>query len=173
MLKVRSSRRVAGLKPTDYDHEIYLVDHDGAAARRRDERAHDMSRVSTESRLLPSVGEEPDGESSSQPSPRPEDPEEARIQERPAEELQHEAELPHPALRPSIEIQAPTPEAFHDAPQVKPKKPEVQRETAIDILYENERGGWLCGRPMFSAAALGGLDPTPWSKKPARAVERS
>lgn len=104
MLRVRSSRRVATLKPTDYDHEIVLVDHDGAAGRPRSDAGENMRRVSTESRLLPSVGEEPE-EEQSQPSPRPEDPEEARIQERPAEELQYEQETPHPALRPSIEIQ--------------------------------------------------------------------
>ncbi|KAI1332695.1 hypothetical protein F5Y16DRAFT_356258 [Xylariaceae sp. FL0255] len=36
-------------------------------------------------------------------------------------------------------------------------------ETAIDILYENQRGGFLCGIPLFSSAALGNLDPTPWT----------
>lgn len=39
-----------------------------------------------------------------------------------------------------------------------------QRETAIDILYENERGGFFCGVGLFASAALGGLDPTPWSE---------
>jgi hypothetical protein len=59
----------------------------------------------------------------------------------------------------------PTPDAFHgDHPQVKPRKPRVKRETAIDILYENERGGFLCGIPLFSSQALGGLDPPAWSK---------
>lgn len=42
------------------------------------------------------------------------------------------------------------------------RKPEP-RETEIDILYENERGGFLCGSALFSAQALGGLDATPWS----------
>lgn len=105
MLKVRSSRRAAGLKPTDYDHEIILVDHDGAAGRSRHQGENDIRRVSTESRLLPSVGEDPEGEPSPQPSPRPEHHEEARMQERPAHELQHEQDLPHSAMRPSIEIQ--------------------------------------------------------------------
>ncbi|KAI1381049.1 hypothetical protein F4677DRAFT_209953 [Hypoxylon crocopeplum] len=36
-------------------------------------------------------------------------------------------------------------------------------ETAIDILYENQRGGFLCGIPLFSSAALGNLDPPPWT----------
>lgn len=110
MLRVRSSRRAAGLKPADYDHEIVLLDHDGAPARRRPE-GEDMSRVSTESRLLPSVDEETDDQVSRQPT-RSENAEESRIQERPEEELQHEEELP-PPLRPSIEIQG-TP--AHESP---------------------------------------------------------
>lgn len=69
-----------------------------------------------------------------------------------------------PHSRPSIEIQEPTPGAFHgDHPQVTVKKPKVERETAIDILYENERGGFLCGRALFSGQALGFLDVPPWT----------
>lgn len=60
----------------------------------------------------------------------------------------------------------PTPVQFHgDHSRVKPPKPRVEeRETAIDILYENERGGFLCGVGLFSGAALGSLDPAPWSE---------
>lgn len=36
-------------------------------------------------------------------------------------------------------------------------------ETAIDILYENQRGGFLCGIPLFSPKALGQLDPPAWT----------
>jgi len=36
-------------------------------------------------------------------------------------------------------------------------------ETAIDILYENQRGGFLCGMPLFSSKALGNLDPPAWT----------
>lgn len=36
-------------------------------------------------------------------------------------------------------------------------------ETAIDVLYENQRGGFLCGIPLFSPKALGQLDPPPWT----------
>lgn len=36
-------------------------------------------------------------------------------------------------------------------------------ESAIDILYENQRGGFLCGIPLFSSKALGNLDPSPWT----------
>lgn len=37
------------------------------------------------------------------------------------------------------------------------------RETAIDVLYENQRGGFLCGIPLFSPKALGQLDPPAWT----------
>lgn len=36
-------------------------------------------------------------------------------------------------------------------------------ETAIDVLYENQRGGLLCGIPLFSPKALGQLDPPAWT----------
>ncbi|CAK7221861.1 hypothetical protein SCUCBS95973_004643 [Sporothrix curviconia] len=39
----------------------------------------------------------------------------------------------------------------------------VEQESAIDILYENERGGFLCGIALFSRQALGNLDPSPWT----------
>lgn len=41
----------------------------------------------------------------------------------------------------------------------KPKIP----ESAVDILYENQRGGFLCGMPLFSSMALGNLDPPAWT----------
>lgn len=99
MIKVHSSRRAAGLKPTDYDHEIALVDHDGLPV--RTERDQGGS-ISTQSRLLPSAGDE--SKPTSRPSSEPGDSE-TRLQERPARELEGEEELPHPALRPSIEVQ--------------------------------------------------------------------
>jgi hypothetical protein len=42
-------------------------------------------------------------------------------------------------------------------------RPRKEPESAIDILYENQRGGFLCGIPLFSAQALGSLDPGPWT----------
>lgn len=38
-----------------------------------------------------------------------------------------------------------------------------QPETAIDVLYENQRGMILCGMKLFSSKALGGLDPPAWT----------
>ncbi|CAH0018450.1 unnamed protein product [Clonostachys rhizophaga] len=155
MLRVTSSRRAAGLKPGDFDHNIDLVDHDN----KTDSPAGlsvggpAIERASTESRLLRSEDGATQGDSRDSP----------RVQERPVEELQAEQELPQSAVRPSIEVQAATPGEFHGGQNVVPRKPKVKRETFIDILYENERGGFLCGRPLFSAAALGGIDASAWT----------
>jgi hypothetical protein len=47
---------------------------------------------------------------------------------------------------------------------LKPHKRRLEdRESVIDILYENQRGCFLCGMPLFSARALGALDPSPWT----------
>jgi hypothetical protein len=41
-------------------------------------------------------------------------------------------------------------------------------ESEIDLLYENQRGGFLCGIPLFSPKALGNLDPSPWTNAKGR-----
>lgn len=169
--KVNSNRRAGALRPKDYDHEIDLVDHDGSASRNQDRRSveedADMSRVSTNAELLQhradpgATDEDRTGDSphTTRTSERPQSD-----AGRPSNELQHEAELPHDALRPSISVQEAEPNVFSEThPNVIPKRPRVERETAIDILYENERGGFLCGIALFSGAALGGLDATPWT----------
>ncbi|CAM1500789.1 Fc.00g099510.m01.CDS01 [Cosmosporella sp. VM-42] len=167
MLRVTSSRRAAGLKPTDYDHEISLVDHD--AARTPPEAMTpepvDITRSSTMSRLLPPNREDQQRTS----SPRLEDGQTEDEQDAPSEQDRENGEQVHPPMvRPSIEVQEPTPApdtVNGNQNQVKPKKPRDERETAIDILYENERGGFLCGVALFSGAALGGLDPPPWTNQ--------
>ncbi|KAM0555015.1 hypothetical protein ACHAPJ_006363 [Fusarium lateritium] len=131
-----------------------------------------MARYSTTSRLL-GLDEEEEGEHDQQ-NKRSDDTQanghddshtEDGNEIQPSSSRQENGQdLPHPSMRPSIEVQEPTPEAFHgDHPQVKTKKPHIERETAIDILYENERGGFLCGVALFSAQALGGLDPPAWT----------
>ncbi|KAI0522014.1 hypothetical protein F5B22DRAFT_634373 [Xylaria bambusicola] len=43
------------------------------------------------------------------------------------------------------------------------RRPTNEIESEIDVLYENQRGGFLCGIPLFSSAALGNLDPPAWT----------
>lgn len=173
MLRVKSSRRPAGLKPTDYDHEIALVDHDAAATptglldlEEEHEEEHEEEQQ-----------ENPDERNGGQRKPSSNTPNNAHTNEHVDSHTEGDSQTHSssnriengqpptpPQTRPSIEVQEPTPDAFHgDHPHVKLKKPHVERETAIDILYENERGGFLCGIPLFSSQALGGLDPPAWT----------
>lgn len=56
-MKVRSSRRVIGLKPSDYDHEISLVNHDGPAPiPRQGNLEPQLSQTGTSSELLTTGG---------------------------------------------------------------------------------------------------------------------
>lgn len=54
--------------------------------------------------------------------------------------------------------------ATNGTPQ-RPKSKHDDRETAVDILWENERGCFVCGAALFSGAALGNLDPSPWTNQ--------
>ncbi|KAF2674310.1 hypothetical protein BT63DRAFT_419606 [Microthyrium microscopicum] len=44
----------------------------------------------------------------------------------------------------------------------KAKKRTNGPDSAIDVMYENQRGVFLCGMPLFSNKALGQLDPASW-----------
>ncbi|KAF8457709.1 hypothetical protein BGX38DRAFT_1248468 [Terfezia claveryi] len=39
------------------------------------------------------------------------------------------------------------------------------RQAEIDVLYENQRGFFLCGIPLFSSKSLLNLDPSPWQTR--------
>ncbi|PHH91663.1 hypothetical protein CDD83_10816 [Cordyceps sp. RAO-2017] len=148
MLWVRSSRRVAGLKPADYDHEIDLINHDEPELPRRAASAS-------------AAGEPQQGQGPGPHAGSGEEPPTARDAPPPQEESGGVARGP---ARPAIEVQAPTPDGFNQGSRrVMPKRPREVRQTAIDILYENERGGFLCGTALFSSKALGSLDPPAWT----------
>ncbi|EQL04074.1 meiotically up-regulated 65 protein [Ophiocordyceps sinensis CO18] len=171
MLRVRSSRRAVGLKPSDYDHEIDLVNHDVTPRTLSPDTAPGGS--STASRLGSFAGESGHAEATQAPDnggapveqPTEQDgSQEGAHQCRGQEEAEHGADVPPSGPRPSIDVQAPTPEAYNQgARRRRPKKLRPKRQATIDILYENERGGFLCGTALFSSRALGGLDPPPWT----------
>jgi hypothetical protein len=52
----------------------------------------------------------------------------------------------------------------HDKTRRKPKKKKEQ-DYEIDVLYENQRGAWFCGIPLFSHSSLLNFDPSPWITK--------
>ena len=70
-----------------------------------------------------------------------------------------------PPLTPGTAWLGPTPLEQPGAPGTAKHKrvPSQELESAIDVLYENERGGFLCGIGLFSSRALGNLDPPAWT----------
>ena len=44
----------------------------------------------------------------------------------------------------------------------KDVKARKQQEREVDILYENQRGAFLCGIPLYSSKSLLNFDPSPW-----------
>lgn len=118
MVKVRSSRRVAGLKPSDYDHEIGLVNHDGAEddSTSTSESVAQARRGSTASRMVSLVedSEQGQGQQASISYNRQRDSHvlhDQSISPNPATSkherasLETGASLPHPTMQPSIEVQ--------------------------------------------------------------------
>ncbi|KAB5554560.1 hypothetical protein GE09DRAFT_1121495 [Coniochaeta sp. 2T2.1] len=162
-MKPRRSRRVEPLKDSDYDHEINLLDHSSSVPRKPSTEA-EGPRTSTSG---PSVEAEP-----SSPERRPTTP------EPPTAAADHANGSPSAggddhtrdhAVVPALEVEGPTP-LDESAPRPTPskrasKQPPRHRtpKSAIDILYENQRGGFLCGIPLFASKALGNLDPPPWT----------
>lgn len=47
-------------------------------------------------------------------------------------------------------------------PQEHKKKQHQKQEYAIDVLYENQRGSFLFGIPLYSHSSLLNFDPSPW-----------
>ena len=45
----------------------------------------------------------------------------------------------------------------------KHMKPKKKEEFEIDILYENQRGWFFCGIPLYSSRSLLNFDPSPWT----------
>ncbi|CAI4215095.1 unnamed protein product [Parascedosporium putredinis] len=167
MPRVRTSRRVSGLKETDYDHEIALVDDDGAP----DILVNDSSKSNV------SVGA-----SRGEPSTQPQDtnvspgssaesgnasPTGDGTQPTSGSAEQAGREGRGHGRGPSIEILDATPSVVKTTTTKSRKKlskaPTREGDDVVDILYENERGGILCGVTLFSSKALGNLDPPPWT----------
>ncbi|KAK4122464.1 hypothetical protein N657DRAFT_621945 [Parathielavia appendiculata] len=142
----RSSRRVPPPQDSDFDHEISLVDRDEDQA---------------------FLGPSSTGPSCSQPnilSPSATESQAADEEQGPRTQDRAEEE----AGQPSVVVEEPTPRV-----EAGPPKPVMQTmqassrpnsaASAIDILYENQRGGFLCGMALFSSKALGNLDPPAWT----------
>ncbi|KAK3903945.1 hypothetical protein C8A05DRAFT_32282 [Staphylotrichum tortipilum] len=147
----RSSRRVPPPTDSDFDHEIDLVDQDDEGEGVTDTRP-------------PTAGPSPsqhDGAASSAAGPLAADAEGGPGGDGSGEEAAA-------GQQPSVVVVGATPQVGTERPKsVTQTATDVSRprsaESAIDILYENQRGGFLCGMALFSSMALGNLDPPAWT----------
>lgn len=158
-----SKRRPAPLKPGDYDHEIDLIDHTK------------VSPITTRSRSQsanPALSREASRSSSRRHSDAPLRKHNAQhlLREEIARQKYgkyREHASKSGVIGAQIEVSPPEEDVAHPIGQDEErgrsptKKPEP--DSQIDILYENQRGGFLCGVALFSGSALGNLDPAPWT----------
>ncbi|KAJ1333801.1 tectonin beta-propeller repeat-containing protein 1 [Microdochium nivale] len=178
MRGLRSSRRVESLQDADIDHEILIIDHDAQLAQQASRPSAgsltsadcDTSRPRSTQPLVesqstatqPSLSTPTKTNTHASTSDSPGQVDESDKNGTSSEHDRHRSNDGGP----SIVIDQPTPNERGNATQssTKGRKSKTHDpETAIDILYENERGCILCGVPLFSAAALGNLDPSAWT----------
>lgn len=181
---IRSSRRVPVLVDSDIDHEITLVNRaptapstpssGGETPRRFSTATGDLSTFLTASAsdqpLSPTDSRTPltksaAGASATNPSRQlgdaTDDTEPTSEQDAPGKQINGK-ETEHAGDRPDDNlVKTPYKTTARCLPRRRPSSKKTA--SAIDILYENQRGCFFCGLPLFSSAALGNLDPTPWT----------
>ncbi|KUI58417.1 Meiotically up-regulated gene 65 protein [Cytospora mali] len=175
---VRRSRRALPLKDSDYDHEIALVDHAAEtptpqAVTPQQTDTTSLAESEPESRPQPEAEQRPSSSSLRAPSgthsPRrstTSSSTESRKSSKSSRKSRSRGSSPGEAGIPTVHVNEPTPVEGPRLPASTPNGNPGRRntpESAIDVLYENERGGILCGLPLFSPKALGQLDPPNWT----------
>ncbi|XXH03659.1 hypothetical protein Hte_010064 [Hypoxylon texense] len=170
---LRSSRRISPLGDSEIDHEISLVDHSAPSEEPRpltpetDSNDNDIQQSPSNQPLIPTESRP----SSTQPEAGADQPSNgaatATATEAGPSNGQDIPNAPTEETGTSITGKDAAPKENGVRRTSGSKKRHSHRrkepETAIDILYENQRGGFLCGIPLFSSAALGNLDPPPWT----------
>jgi len=169
----KSKRRPAPLTDADYDHEIRLEDHtspqsppghsrsqsDGlqpSSTHASDSSSRRHSDVPLYKHTTPlHIREELIKRKFSKYQDRHEGsydgPEETAVSEN-GDEVQNDETQ-------AGQAEGSRPRTSQSIPKPKPS----DADSAIDILFENQRGGFLCGMALFSSKALGGLDHAPWT----------
>ncbi|KAH8156887.1 hypothetical protein CIB48_g11367 [Xylaria polymorpha] len=187
---VRSSRRVPPLTDKDIDHEIGLVDHDhemnspDADTNTNTKPSGPPTNQSSESipsshitePLTPSESQAPLTQHTSENGKLSSHGEPEAGPSRTSPSQTHEQPGHDEVESSSSEVSAGAIQNNHRHRQQQPSRPDTgsreseshparpkESATEIDILYENQRGGFLCGIPLFSSAALGNLDPPAWT----------
>lgn len=178
-ISTRSSRRPTELKDTDYDHEIRLIDHTQptiiTATRSRSHSASESSRRDSLSppdehsarrhsddvlRKKLSLREELARRRYAKP----------KYQDRRLGDDLNEDQSQKGGVVVGNIISGGGDAASDDgrpetgeSSELQRKSTQVEQGSAVDVLYENERGGFLCGMPLFSSKALGAADAPPWT----------
>lgn len=158
-----STRRPSPLRDSDYDHEINLVDHtitNGSPL--SPPRSHSVSHRAPS----PSVSNSSSRRHSDAPLRKDSSRQKLRqeitrrkykkYQDRRLEEGRSDDGQPE-------EPEDNVPDQAVEDTEERGRKKAKKEESVIDVLYENQRGLFLCGIPLFSSKALGNLDPAPWT----------
>ncbi|KAI1123964.1 hypothetical protein F5Y10DRAFT_250719 [Nemania abortiva] len=183
--RVRSSRRAPPLTDKDIDHEINLVDRDDSPSS-RDPQSPSLQSSQSSQLATQSTSDQPLDRPESQ-APLTQEASESRKQSENGEPEAGPSRAPringppgHDDVESSSLGGGGGGGGSGVAQNSKPERPTgrlsigsrgskghphqlEEPETEIDILYENQRGGFLCGIPLFSSAALGNLDPPAWT----------
>ncbi|KAI0019283.1 hypothetical protein F4780DRAFT_458097 [Xylariomycetidae sp. FL0641] len=174
--RIRTSRRIPPLKDAEIDHEIDLVDHDDAVAVAEEEAANPDANpparplsAATTNNTTADTSMSASGQpliASDSHAPLTQNSQEIARSPPPPTAKTNKCEPHEPDAQPPTSSTSTTRRASRrisllaGGPRPQPPK---EPETAIDILYENQRGGFLCGAALFSSAALGNLDPPAWT----------
>lgn len=164
------------MKDSDYDHEIILVDNGPATPLNRPTSNESEAGPAAAAAVPVSSHEQlvPPKSSSSAKRPQTRDGAKSSKSVKSAKSTGAEAAETNNGAEassgppPLVEVQEPTPlERENPLAQTQngthPRPRRKTPETAIDILYENQRGLFLCGVGLFSSKALGNLDPPAWT----------
>lgn len=180
---LETKKRPQPLQPGDYDHEIFLVDQ-AARASSPESESRSRSRNSADPLTIAPVTSEA---STSGAQERRQTAENLRRKRTLQKEIakrryaKYQDRHDDSALASKVSTVLPPDtteaqddeqeEAAQDESRGRAARGEADRsrrkqplsESAIDILYENQRGGFLCGLALFSSAALGASDAPPWT----------
>ncbi|KAH6674132.1 hypothetical protein B0J14DRAFT_589288 [Halenospora varia] len=166
-----STRRPSPLKDTDYDHEINLVDHTRGQSPTEQARSRSLDPRAPS----PGVSDSSSRRHSDVPLRKHETRKRLRQEVARRKYKKYQDRGPEAADADDTDEDGSAIEedgnpngqenngAAAERGRPKTKKKPKTPESAIDILYENQRGGFLCGLALFSSKALGNLDPSPWT----------
>jgi hypothetical protein len=157
-----STRRPPPLKDTDYDHEINLVDRTSPSA----PQSSSTSLRPASPGLLSDSSSRWHSDAPLQKHPSPLRKELTRRKFSKYQDRQLDGsddEQPEDSTADDDAGEPGRGRSRRSCSESKRGKKYKALDSVIDILYENQRGGFLCGMPLFSGRALGWLDPSPWT----------